>query len=94
MSFDKNFDQNKLTGFFNTANDEKPALTCVPSPSMFENKKPGGSDRIVTVRLTNGLLAQMIEKAPDPYAGTKTPSASLEFGNDRMDNPAPPWMKK
>ncbi|TAL38003.1 MAG: hypothetical protein EPN97_04345 [Alphaproteobacteria bacterium] len=84
-----------LTPAFNNVHSEKPVFVPAPAASVFGNNKlPWEPDRVVNVRLTNGLLAQMIEKGLNPYAGTKTPPPANIFENNRLDNPVPPRLRK
>lgn len=94
MSLDKGFETNTLAASFNNASGEKPAHTGF-FPSSFENNRlPWEPDRVVSVRLTDGTLAQMIQKGTDPMAWSRTPPRDVDFGHNRMDNPVPPSLKK
>ncbi|MEZ0225202.1 MAG: hypothetical protein ACAH83_11655 [Alphaproteobacteria bacterium] len=94
MSFDKSFVNDSLAGFFNNVSGQKPMHTSF-SPSSFEgNKLPGEPDRVVSVRMTDGTMAQMIQKGGPPIWDKALPQGNVYDLSNRMDNPLPPWLKK
>ena len=94
MSFDKSFDNDSLAGFFNNVSGQKPAHTSFSASTFDNNKLPGEPDRVVSVRMTDGTMAQMIQKGDRPGWEKAPPQGNVYDFSNRMDNPVPPWMKK
>lgn len=94
MSFDKNFDNDSLAVFFNNAGGQKPTKMSIASSAFDNNRLPWEPDRVVTVKLTDGTMAQMIQKGGSPTWEKTPPQGGMYDLSNRMDNPVPPWLKK